>query len=103
MATTTGTATSRNGRPQSTASLLIRGGRLVDPATGRDGLFDVLVENGKISAVGRGGTLDPAQLQMPGMDGELPVIELPADRPRSSARGDRHASSLPVLRAARLV
>jgi dihydroorotase len=75
MATTTGTATSRNGQPQSPASLLIRGGRLVDPATGRDGLFDVLVENGKISAVGRGGTLDPAQLQMPGMDGELPVID----------------------------
>jgi N-acetylglucosamine-6-phosphate deacetylase len=75
MATTTGTATSRNGQNQGPASLLIRGGRLVDPATGRDGLFDVLVENGKISAVGRGGTLDPAQLQMPGMDGELPVID----------------------------
>ena len=33
------------------AKLLIKGGRLVDPASGRDGRFDLLIERGKISAV----------------------------------------------------
>ncbi|MBX5476459.1 MAG: dihydroorotase [Clostridia bacterium] len=32
-------------------ALLIRGGRLIDPATGRDGRFDVLVEGGRVAAV----------------------------------------------------
>ncbi len=32
-------------------SLLIKGGRLIDPATKRDGLFDVFVEDGKVSQV----------------------------------------------------
>ncbi|MBE3589518.1 MAG: dihydroorotase [Firmicutes bacterium] len=32
-------------------ALLIRGGRLVDPATGRDGRFDVWVEDGRVAAV----------------------------------------------------
>ena len=32
-------------------SLLIRGGRLVDPATRRDGLFDLLIEDGKVSRI----------------------------------------------------
>jgi dihydroorotase len=31
--------------------LLVRGGRLVDPAAGRDGRFDVLVEDGMVAAV----------------------------------------------------
>lgn len=33
------------------ASLLLEGGRLVDPASGRDGLFDLLVVDGKVSEV----------------------------------------------------
>ena len=32
-------------------SLLIKGGRLIDPATKRDGLFDVYVEDGKVCQV----------------------------------------------------
>ncbi|HEY7055789.1 MAG TPA: dihydroorotase [Vicinamibacterales bacterium] len=34
-------------------SLLIKGGRVVDPANGRDGDFDVLVEDGRIAKVGK--------------------------------------------------
>ncbi|MFN2377782.1 MAG: dihydroorotase [Candidatus Binatia bacterium] len=55
--------------------MLIRGGRLVDPATGRDGLFDILVEDGLVAAVGEPGSLDPAQLAMPGMEGPAPVLD----------------------------
>ena len=32
-------------------SLLIKGGRLIDPATKRDGQLDILVKNGKICQV----------------------------------------------------
>ena len=32
--------------------LLLRGGRVVDPAAGRDGRFDVLLEDGKVAEVG---------------------------------------------------
>jgi len=35
------------------AKRLFKGGRVVDPAAGRDGAFDVLVENGRILRVGR--------------------------------------------------
>ena len=59
----------------SSSSVLIRGGRVIDPSTGRDGLFDVLVEDGVVRAVGEPGTLDPAQLAMPGMEGVAPIIE----------------------------
>ena len=34
--------------------LLIRGGRVIDPANGVDRVADVLVEDGKIAAVGEG-------------------------------------------------
>ena len=34
--------------------LLIRGGRVIDPANGVDQVADVLVEDGKIAAVGEG-------------------------------------------------
>lgn len=37
--------------PAPPAAILIRGGRVIDPALGRDGEFDVLVEDGKIAAV----------------------------------------------------
>jgi dihydroorotase len=33
--------------------MLLKGGRIVDPAGGRDGTFDVLVENGAIARIGR--------------------------------------------------
>ncbi len=35
-------------------SILIRGGRVIDPSRGTDGVADVLIEGGKITAVGRG-------------------------------------------------
>jgi dihydroorotase len=34
-------------------TLLLKGGRVVDPATGRDGDFDVLIENGRIARIGK--------------------------------------------------
>ena len=34
--------------------ILIRGGRVIDPSRGTDGVADVLLEDGRISAVGRG-------------------------------------------------
>ena len=42
--------------------LLIKGGRVVDPAGGRDGALDVLVEDGVIARVGRDLPLDGAEL-----------------------------------------
>src|SRR5476651_1740017 len=33
--------------------LVLRGGRVIDPAQGLDGLFDVAVSNGRIAAVGK--------------------------------------------------
>jgi dihydroorotase len=38
--------------------ILIRGGRVIDPSRGTDGLADVLLEDGRISAVGRGVVAD---------------------------------------------
>ena len=35
-----------------TEPLLIRGGRVVDPASGRDGLFDLLLEDGLVAEIG---------------------------------------------------
>src|SRR5688500_14257979 len=32
---------------------LLKGGRVVDPANGRDGAFDVLIEEGRVARVGR--------------------------------------------------
>ena len=34
-------------------SLLLKNGRVVDPASGRDGEFDLLIEDGVITRVGR--------------------------------------------------
>ena len=42
--------------------LLLRGGRVVDPANGRDGEFDVLVEDGRIARVGKGIPADGADV-----------------------------------------
>ena len=32
-------------------NLLIQGGRLLDPKNGRDGFFDLLIQNGKVAQV----------------------------------------------------
>jgi dihydroorotase len=47
---------------------LLRGGRVVDPANGRDGAFDVLIDEGRIARVGR---------DLPSGDG-IEVVEIPA-------------------------
>ena len=49
-------------------TVIVKGGRVVDPATGRDGAFDVLVEDGRIARVGRDLPVNGAQ-----------VIEVPGD------------------------
>ena len=48
--------------------LLLKGGRVVDPANGRDGEFDVLVEAGKIARVAR--NIPP--------DGDVKAVSLPS-------------------------
>jgi dihydroorotase len=52
-----------------TERLLLRGGRLVDPAAGRDGLFDVLLEDGLVAEIGAG--LDPSGARVFDADGLL--------------------------------
>ena len=42
--------------------LLIRGGRVIDPANGMDKIADVLIENGKIAAIGEGLSADGAKV-----------------------------------------
>lgn len=42
--------------------LLVKGGRVVDPAGGRDGAFDVLIEDGRIARVGRDLPVEGAEL-----------------------------------------
>jgi dihydroorotase len=50
------------------AKRLLKGGRVVDPANGRDGVFDVLLDDGRIAAVAP--RLDP--------DASTAVVEIPA-------------------------
>jgi dihydroorotase len=47
---------------------LLKGGRVVDPVNGRDGVFDVLIEDGRIAKVGRDLPLgvDTAVVDIPG-------------------------------------
>ena len=47
--------------------LLIRGGRVVDPARGVDGTLDILIENGKIACLGRGLEADAQVLDAGGL------------------------------------
>jgi dihydroorotase len=47
---------------------LLRGGRVVDPAHGRDGIFDILIDDGRIARVAKDVVADGAQ-----------VIDVPAD------------------------
>jgi dihydroorotase len=42
--------------------LLLKNGRVVDPANGRDGAFDVLIEDGKIGRVGRNLLVEGAEV-----------------------------------------
>ena len=42
--------------------LLLKGGRVVDPANGRDGGLDVLIEDGRIARVGRDLSVDGAEV-----------------------------------------
>jgi dihydroorotase len=49
------------------ARLILKGGRVVDPANGRDGEFDVLIDGARIARVGRG---------LPA-DGDVAVVEVP--------------------------
>ena len=44
------------------SALLTRGGRLIDPASGRDEQGDVLIENGRVSAVGGSLSADGAEV-----------------------------------------
>jgi dihydroorotase len=48
---------------------LLKGGRVLDPASGIDGVFDVLIEDGRIARVARG-------VPVPG-DGSVTVVEVP--------------------------
>src|SRR5487761_1130121 len=43
-----------------TAAMLIRGGRVIDPASGIDGNFDLLVQDSEIEAVEAAGTIENA-------------------------------------------
>jgi dihydroorotase len=43
--------------------LVVRGGRVIDPASGRDGIADVLLQHGKVEAIGQGlGLPDDAEV-----------------------------------------
>src|SRR3982750_2891302 len=41
---------------------IFKGGRVIDPANGRDGEFDVLVENGTIARIGRNLAVNGAEV-----------------------------------------
>jgi dihydroorotase len=43
-------------------TLILKGGRVVDPASSRDGLFDVLVDGARIVKIGRGLPVDGARI-----------------------------------------
>src|SRR5688572_16826712 len=45
-------------------SLLLRGARLIDPAAGRDGLFDVRVEGGLVASVAESGGAGRAEREI---------------------------------------
>src|SRR5206468_7473184 len=51
------------------AGLLLRGGRLVDPAGEADATCDVLIAGGRIEAVGTG--LDPGRAEVVDVDGAI--------------------------------
>ena len=46
----------------SVATLIVKGGRVIDPATGIDGMFDVRIEDGRIGKVGKDLPVDGAEI-----------------------------------------
>src|SRR5881628_2741152 len=42
--------------------LILKGGRVIDPATSRDGVFDILIENGQIARIGKDLPVDGADV-----------------------------------------
>jgi dihydroorotase len=50
-------------------SMLLKGGRVIDPATATDGAYDVLMRDGEIEAVEPAGSLKPPE--------GIPVVEVP--------------------------
>ena len=44
------------------AKLIVKGGRVIDPATGVDGMFDVLIDDGTIARVGKDLPVDGAEV-----------------------------------------
>src|SRR6478752_1854284 len=42
--------------------LLLKNGRVIDPAAGRDGQFDVLIEDGRIATIGKSLSADGARV-----------------------------------------
>ncbi|HEX6693123.1 MAG TPA: amidohydrolase family protein, partial [Longimicrobiales bacterium] len=49
--------------PRDAAPLVLRGGRVIDPATGTDSVGDVIIADGKITGIGRtDGTPDGARV-----------------------------------------
>ena len=61
------------------AKWLLKGGRVVDPANGRDGVFDLLIDGDRIARVGRDLPIERRE------GGRRP------ERARRRARADRHA------------
>ncbi len=53
---------------QATTAYVLKGGRVVDPRAGRDGHFDIRIENGLVAAIGKDLPLEGAR-----------VIDVPAD------------------------
>lgn len=51
--------------------ICVKNGRVVDPANGRDGVMDVLIENGRISRVG--GTIDCAGSEITDASGKIVI------------------------------
>ena len=41
---------------------ILKGGRVIDPANGRDGEFDVLIDNGTIARIGKNLPADGAEV-----------------------------------------
>ena len=47
---------------QATTAYVLKGGRVVDPRAGRDGHFDIRIENGLVAAIGKDLPLDGARV-----------------------------------------
>ena len=86
-------------------ALLIKNGRVIDPASGLDGPADVLIENGHIQAVARNLTDDAAEIfdrHLGGferpltavvcIDAGLIVEDADLDALRQNGRGKREAA-----------